>query len=165
MNEEEIAKAINPNFPLVYGVTHAPTTLYYKDGRVKAGYFQHTQDSDQLKKKNIFTFIEFGENAQGFKATYDKKYVTEVPGDDLERVLYPRPVRVKYDQVFNINTNNTDITITPKVPVRIGGVTMGPGVSFGDGVFIGGVNLVDYRGRDIEGYVDGGMFVIQKFLW
>jgi hypothetical protein len=162
MTEDEIAKAINPTFPDVYGVTTAPTTLYYKDGLVKAGFFQHTKDSDELKKKNIFTFIEFGENAQGYRATNDKKYVTEVNGNDLDRVFYPRPVRVKYDQVFTINVNNT---ITPKLPVRIGGVTMGPGVSFGTGVFIGGVNLFDYKGKDMEGYVDGNMFVIQKFVW
>jgi hypothetical protein len=161
MTEDEIAKAINPQYPDVYGVTTAPTTLYYKNGDIKAGYFQHTKDSDELKKKNTFTFIEF-RNAQEYKATNDNKFVTEVNGDDLDKVFYPRVVRVKYDQVFTINTNNT---ITPKLPVRIGGVTMGPGVSFGTGVFIGGVNLFDYRGKDMEGYVDGNMFVIQKFVW
>lgn len=161
MTENEIAKAINPEFSYVYAPTHAPTTLYYKDGSVKAGYFQHTPDSDELKKKNTFTFIEFGINAQGYKATGDKKYVTEVNGDDLERVFSPRLATVRYDQVFTVNPNNT---ITPKLPVRIGGVTMGPGVSFGAGVFIGGVNLFDYRGRELEGYMDNGMFIIYKIL-
>lgn len=161
MNEQEIALAINPDILDVYGPTHAPTTLYYKDGRIKAGYFQYTNDSEELKKKNIFTFIEFGENAQGYRATSDKKYVTEVNGDELEKVLYPRIINVNYNQVFIVNANNT---ITPRIPVRIGSVTMGPGVSFSNGVSIGGVYLFDYRNRNIQGYVDNGMFVILKFI-
>lgn len=160
MTEDEIARAINPENPHVYAPTHAPITLYYKDGSIKAGYFLYTADSDELKKKNTFTFVEF-RNAQEYRATGDKKYITEVNGDDLDKVFYPQLVTVKYDQVFTINANHT---ITPKIPVRIGGVTMGTGVSFGAGVSIGGVNLFDYRGRNLEGYVDNGMFVINKIL-
>ena len=160
MTEDDIAKAINPKFPHVYGVTTAPTTLYYKNGDIKAGYFQHTKDSDELKKKNTFTFIEF-RNAQEYRATNDKKFVTEVNGDDLLKVFYPQLVVAKYDQVFTINANNT---ISPKLPVKIGGVTITPGVSFGSGVIMGGVNLFDYRGRNLEGYVDNGMFVIYRIL-
>jgi ribosomal protein L11 methylase PrmA len=160
MTEDEIAKAINPKSLNVYGVTTAPTTLYYKNGDIKAGYFQQTKDSDELKKKNTFTFIEF-RNAQEYRATNDKKFVTEVNGDDLLKVFYPQLVVAKYDQVFTINANNT---ISPKLPVKIGGVTITPGVSFGSGVIMGGVNLFDYRGRNLEGYVDNGMFVIYRIL-
>lgn len=160
MTEKEIAKAINPKYPGVYAPTNAPTTLYYKDGSIKAGYFQHTPDSEELKKKNIFTFIEF-RNAKEYRATGDKKFVTEVCGDDLDKVFYPQFIIARYDQVFTVNLNNT---ITPKIPVRIGGVTMGPGVSFGNGVLIGGVNLFDYRGKNLEGYIDNGVFVLNRIL-
>lgn len=160
MNEEEIAKAINPQFPDVYAVTYGPTTLYFKDGSIKVGFFHNTDETENLKKENTFTFVEFGENAQGFKATGDKKYVTKVKGNDLDRVVYARPVIVKYDKVFSINSNNT---ITPRIPVLIGGISMGPGISLGDGVFIGGVRLMDFLNRDIHGYVDNGMFVITGF--
>ncbi|MFZ4435849.1 MAG: hypothetical protein ACOYOR_05010 [Flavobacterium psychrophilum] len=161
MTEEEIAKAINPEIQNVYAPTHAPTTLFYKDGTIKAGYFQHTPYSDEMKKKNIFTFIEFGVNAQGYKATGDKKYITEVKGENLERVFYPQLLTLKYNRVFTVNINNT---ITPKLPVRIGGITTGPGVSFGNGVFIGGINLFEYTDKNLEGYVDNGMFVINRIL-
>jgi len=160
MNAEEIGKIINPDHPGVYAPTYAPTTLIFKDGSIKTGYFQHTDESEDLKKRNIFTFVEFGENAQGYKATADKKYITKIHGDDLARVEYPRLILVKYEQVFNINSNKT---ISPRIPVRIGGVTMGPGVSFGSGVAIGGVNLFDFINRNIQGYIDNGIFVIKAF--
>jgi ribosomal protein L11 methylase PrmA len=160
MTEDEIAKAINPKFVGVYAPTYTPTTLYYKDGSIKAGYFQPTSDSDELKKRNIFTFIEF-RNVQEYRATKDKKFITLVKGDDLLKVFSPQLVVVKYDQVFTINANNT---ISPKLPVKIGSVTITPGVSFGSGVIMGGVNLFDYIGRTLEGYVDNGMFVIYRIL-
>lgn len=160
MTEEKIAKAINPQHPDVYSVTHGPTTLFFKDGTVKAGYFQNTDESEALRKKNIFTFVEYGENAEKFKSTGDKKYVTKVKGEDLERVLYPRPIRVKYNQVFKINDDNT---ITPIIPVRVGGMAMGAGVSLGDEVFIGTINLFAFKNKDLQGYVDNGMFVITAF--
>jgi len=160
MTEEEIAKAINDKLHNVYAPTHAPITLYYIDGSIKVGYFYYTADSDDLKRKNTFTFIEFS-NAQEYRVTNDKKFVTEVNGDDLLKVFYPQLMIANYDQVFAINSNNT---ISPKIPVRIGGVTITPGVSFGSGVIMGGINLFDYRGRNLEGYIDNGMFVINRIL-
>ena len=130
------------------------------DDTIKAGYFQHTNDSEELRKKNTFTFIEF-KNAQQYRTTGDKKYVTEVKGDDLKRVFYPKLVTAKYDQVFTINANDT---ITPKIPVKFGGLTMSSGSTFSNSVFVGGVNLFDYKGKNLEGYVDNGIFVIYRIL-
>jgi hypothetical protein len=160
MTEDEIAKALNPKLPNIYGVTIAPTTLYFQNGEIKLGYFQHTKNSDELKKKNTFTFIEFG-NAQEYRVTNDNKFVTEVNGDDLFKVFYPQSVVVKFDQVFGINANHT---ISPKLPVRVGGVSMTIGVRIGNGVFIGGINLFDYKDHELEGYIYNGMFVINRIL-
>lgn len=44
MTEDEIAKAINPQKPDVYGVTTEPTTLYYKNGDVSSPYFWTNSD-------------------------------------------------------------------------------------------------------------------------
>ena len=160
MNAEDIGKIVSPKFPDVYAVTYAPTTLFFKDGSIKVGYFQQTDEAEGLKKQNIFTFVEFGVNAQGYKATADKKYITKVKGDDLIRVEYPPLILVQYRQIFNVYPNGM---ITPRIPVRIGGVTMGPGVRFGGGVLVGGVNLHAYSNRNIEGYIDKGVFVITAF--
>ena len=160
MTEQEIAKEIDPTYLNVYAVTYAPTTLYFKDGSIKVGFFQPIDETEMLRKQNIFTFVEFGENAQNFKATMDKKYVTKINGNDLVKVVYPLLRIVEYNQVFTINPNGT---ISPRIPVRIGGITMGPGVSFGSGVLIGGLNLIEFKNRNIQGYVDNGMFVIKGF--
>lgn len=56
-----------------------------------------------------------------------------------------------------------DGSITPKVPVRINGVDMGPGVTFGGGVSFGGVNLQQCRDMDVECEDQGGVWVIQGF--
>ncbi|MEX3955990.1 hypothetical protein [Trinickia sp. EG282A] len=53
--------------------------------------------------------------------------------------------RVHFDDLF---AHNADGSFSPKVPVAINGVTMGPGISFGRGVLFGGVDLASYAGRD-----------------
>jgi len=54
-----------------------------------------------------------------------------------------------------------DRMISPRVPVHINGVTMGPGVAFGGGVSFGGVDLAGIAGRDLEVVVENGVHVIK----
>lgn len=55
-------------------------------------------------------------------------------------------MRVPYSEVFNIQNG----AASPRMAVRIGGVTMGPGVSFGGGVQMGGLDMAKMAGRDLE---------------
>ena len=66
-------------------------------------------------------------------------------------------VRVSFWSVFN---RNADGSITPKVPVTIGGISMGPGVSFGGGVSFSGVDLAALAGRDLEAEPNGAGYTI-----
>ena len=56
---------------------------------------------------------------------------------------------VSFDQLFSIQNG----MISPRVPVSINGVTMGPGVSFGGGVAVG-------RTFDVD--VVGGVYVLKS---
>jgi len=47
-------------------------------------------------------------------------------------------MRVPFNDVFNVSPNGA---VTPKVSVKVGGVTMGSGVSFGQGVSFSGIDL------------------------
>jgi hypothetical protein len=89
MTKDKIGEIINPEFPYVYAPTNAPTKLVFEDNSIKVGYFQHTEQSKELESKNQYTFIEFGEKAQQYKATNDFKYITIVEGDKLKNVEYP----------------------------------------------------------------------------
>jgi len=65
--------------------------------------------------------------------------------------------RVRFDSVFKVNS---DGTITPLQTTRIGGVTITPGVTISGTVGIGGINIAQYVGRDLEITTDGGAIVI-----
>ena len=69
-------------------------------------------------------------------------------------------MRVKFDQVFQVNANGS---VTPRTRVQIGGVTMGPGVAFGGGVSFSGVDIASKRGKDIEVEQQGDIVVIKGF--
>jgi len=57
-------------------------------------------------------------------------------------------MRVPYDQIFQVNA---DGSVSPRMPVSVGGITMGgPGISFNVGVSFGGVDIASLRGKDIE---------------
>jgi len=99
MTAEEIGKKINGAFPNVYAPTTYPTELMMVDGTSKVGYFAHTEDSADLAAKNIFTFVEFGENAQRFRATGEKKYVSFIHGDSLFNVIYPAKSPILADRI------------------------------------------------------------------
>ena len=65
--------------------------------------------------------------------------------------------RVTFDSVFNVNA---DGTITPRQTTRIGGVTITPGVTISGNISIGGINIAQYVGRELEITTDGGAIVI-----
>ena len=56
-------------------------------------------------------------------------------------------MRVGFSTIFK---RHPDGGIEPLRPVRIGGVTLGPGVRFTPGVRFGGVDLALYAGKDLE---------------
>ena len=63
----------------------------------------------------------------------------------IRGILNNMETTINFYQIFRINT---DGSIEPLRPVRIGGVQMGPGVKFGKGVSFSGVDLSLYAGRD-----------------
>lgn len=71
-------------------------------------------------------------------------------------------MRVRFDEVFH---SKPDGSFTPRVPVKIGGVTMGPGVSFTPGVSFSGVDIAKYAGHDldVEKLPDGTIEIIGIF--
>jgi hypothetical protein len=66
-------------------------------------------------------------------------------------------MRVPFSQLFQVNS---DGSVSPKAPVHINGVTMGPGVSFGRGVSFGGVELAALQGKDLEVEQRDGVYVL-----
>jgi hypothetical protein len=67
-------------------------------------------------------------------------------------------MRVPFGRVFTINA---DGSITPKVPVRIGGVAREPGSEFGTRVRLGAVvDFAALRGRDLEVTLEGQGYVL-----
>ena len=67
-------------------------------------------------------------------------------------------MRVSFYQVFNVNP---DGSVSPKVTVAIGGVTMGPGVAFQRGVAFAGVEIAAHVGKDLEVEQQGNVVVIK----
>lgn len=71
--------------------------------------------------------------------------------------------RFKFDSLFTkyLNNDGTVASIEPKQRIRIGGVTMGPGVKFSQGVAFGGIDLFQFLDKDLEVQVDSqGILVI-----
>jgi len=79
MTGDMIANAINGEYPDVYAPTEKPTTLTFRDGSSRVGYFQLTEDSDDLRKENKYTFIEFSKRES-------KNPATIIEGDQLTSV-------------------------------------------------------------------------------
>jgi hypothetical protein len=88
MTKDEIARAINPEYPDVYAPTHAPTKLIYNDDSFIVGYFHHTDKSNLLEKENKFTFLEYRNNLK-YKLTKEEENITIVEGEQLKAVIYP----------------------------------------------------------------------------
>jgi len=69
-------------------------------------------------------------------------------------------MRIKFSQVF---AKKPDGSITPIRPIRIGGVSLGPGVSFSKGVSFAGVDISQYEDSDIEADEEDGVLIIRGF--
>jgi len=69
-------------------------------------------------------------------------------------------MRLKFSEVFS---KKPDGSITPLRPIKIGGVSLGPGVSFSKGVSFSGVDISKYDGSDIEADEADGILVIKGF--
>ena len=67
-------------------------------------------------------------------------------------------MRVPFERVF---ATNADGSVTPKVPIRIGGVHREPGAEFGPRVRLGTVaDFSALRGRDLEVGIEGQGYVL-----
>jgi len=89
MTKDEIAKSIDPVYPMVYAPTTAPTKLVFKGDKIKVGFFEFVKDSHRLEAENKYTFVEFGENSQNYRTTRNEKYITIINGNELIKVEYP----------------------------------------------------------------------------
>ena len=69
-------------------------------------------------------------------------------------------VRVSFNQVFQVNA---DGSVTPRAPVQIGGIQMGPGVTFGRGVQFAGIDIAAIQGSDLEVTIQGVTYVITGY--
>ena len=63
-------------------------------------------------------------------------------------------MRVAFSEVFTVNG---DGSISPKVPVVIGGIQINPGMDFGRRVRLGTVHFAAVAGRDLEVDQQGGV--------
>jgi hypothetical protein len=63
----------------------------------------------------------------------------------------------RFDELFTIRNG----MITPKATVKINGVTMTPGVSFGSGMSFGGIDLSRFIGRNFVVDLHNGIYIIQ----
>lgn len=66
--------------------------------------------------------------------------------------------RVTFDSVF---TKHEDGSLEPKQRIRIGGVSLGPGVRFSRGTSFAGVDFALFVGRDLDVEEEGGVLVIK----
>ncbi len=67
-------------------------------------------------------------------------------------------MRYNFSEIFRENPAGS---LTPIRRIRIGGVELGPGVTFSKGTSFGGVDFTLFRGRNIEADQDGEILVIQ----
>lgn len=67
-------------------------------------------------------------------------------------------MKYNFNEIF---TENQDGTLSPIKQIRVGGVSLGPGLSFGAGAAFGGVNFHQYKGHEIEADDEDGVLVIK----
>lgn len=65
--------------------------------------------------------------------------------------------KVPFDSIFNVAT---DGSVEPKQTIRIGGVTLGPGIKMIPGVSIAGIDIAAYKDHELEITTDDGTIVI-----
>ncbi|MDD5432500.1 MAG: hypothetical protein PHO70_05895 [Candidatus Omnitrophica bacterium] len=66
--------------------------------------------------------------------------------------------RITFWELFQ---SHPDGSIEPLHPIKIGGVQFGPGVRFSKGVSFGGIDLIQYIGRDFEVETENGVYVLK----
>lgn len=62
-----------------------------------------------------------------------------------------------FNELFTVQNG----MVTPKVTIHINGVTMGPGVSFGNGVLFGGIDLTQFIGKYFDVDIQNGVHIIR----
>lgn len=67
-------------------------------------------------------------------------------------------MRYNFNEIFK---ENPDGSLTPIRRIRIGGVELGPGVTFSRGAYFGGVDFTLFRGHRIEVNQEGDVFIVQ----
>ncbi|MEA3135918.1 MAG: hypothetical protein QOJ26_1869 [Thermoplasmata archaeon] len=68
-------------------------------------------------------------------------------------------MRVRFNDVFSVNG---DGSISPKVPVVVGGVQLNPGMDFGRRVRLGTVHFAGVAGRDLEVEQQAGILYLVR---
>lgn len=69
--------------------------------------------------------------------------------------------RFLFNEIFS--ENPADNSLTPIRTIRIGSATFGSSVTFRQGVYFGGVNVFEFKGKDIEADEEGDVLVIKGF--
>jgi hypothetical protein len=69
-------------------------------------------------------------------------------------------MRYNFDEIFD---ENVDGSLTPRRTIRIGGATIGPGLTFRQGVNFSGIDFFQIRGRAIEANEEAGILVIRGY--
>lgn len=68
-------------------------------------------------------------------------------------------MRVRFNEVFTVNG---DGSISPKLPVVVGGVQLNPGMDFGKRVRLGTVHFAAVAGRDLEVEQQAGVLYLLR---
>lgn len=87
MTEQMISEVIDPEHPGVYAATKQPVTLTFLDRSTKVGFFYRTPESEKLKLKNQYNFVET-RHAKAYKEKPGEELMTIVNGDELVEVVY-----------------------------------------------------------------------------
>ena len=68
-------------------------------------------------------------------------------------------MRVRFNDMFHVNG---DGSISPRVPIVVGGVPLHPGVEFGRRVRLGNVHFAGVAGRDLEVDQQQGVYYLLR---
>lgn len=69
-------------------------------------------------------------------------------------------MRYRFEKVFTFNPNGS---ISPIRAIRLGGVSLGPTVSFSRGAFFSGLDIFNFLNNDIEAEEKEGILIIKGF--
>ncbi|MAG11839.1 MAG: hypothetical protein CMI52_03460 [Parcubacteria group bacterium] len=67
--------------------------------------------------------------------------------------------RINFNQIFK--SSSEPGKFSPRSRVRVGGVTLNSGVSFGKGIAFGGIDLAQFVENDFEVDIQGDLFIIK----